>query len=260
MSDSFPPGGSSEDELGQPRLSGPAPQHDGFQGPRASFSPLTGATPAFDIGAAFSYGWRGFTANVGPLAIIALAVVLVNFVYGLLNWLVNGSWLLSILLSIGSTFVSMVISLGLVRAALAILDGRRPEIADLTSTDGIGVYLVTSLIVSAAIGLGLILCVIPGLVAALLTQFYGYAIVDRRLDALSSASNASPGGAITASVQVVTGNLGSVLVLGIVSLVINLVGALLCGFGLLVTLPVTAIAIAYAWRSFTGGFIAASSN
>jgi uncharacterized membrane protein len=59
-----------------------------------------------------------------------------------------------------------------------------------------------------------------------------------------------------ASFEVVSGNVGQLLLLAIVCLVLNLVGALLCGVGLLVTLPMTAIAIAYAWRFFTGGMIA----
>jgi uncharacterized membrane protein len=98
--------------------------------------------------------------------------------------------------------------------------------------------------------------VIPGLIAGFLLQFYGYAIVDRRVDVTSVAPNADPIGAMRTSFEVVSKNVGQLLLLAIVVFVINLVGVLLCGLGLLVTLPVTAIAIAYAWRFFTGGVIA----
>jgi uncharacterized membrane protein len=37
---------------------------------------------------------------------------------------------------------------------------------------------------------------------------------------------------------------------------LNFAGLLLCIVGLLVTVPVTAIAVAYAWRYFSGGRIA----
>ena len=46
------------------------------------------------------------------------------------------------------------------------------------------------------------------------------------------------------------------ILLFILAFLINLVGALLCGVGLLFTYPITAVAIAYAWRTLTGGRIA----
>jgi uncharacterized membrane protein len=202
-----------------------------------------------------SFGWRSFTANLGPLLGIAGAVVLANLGISALNWVLGDGLITSAFFSIATSLVSMMISLGLIRAALAIVDGWKPEIAELSSTDGIGVYLVASVIVSVVVGIGLVACVLPGLVAAFLFQFYGYAVVDRRADAYSVAANADPIAALRTSFQVVTKNLGSVLVLALVSFAINLVGALLCGIGLLVSLPVTAIALAYAWRAFTGGDI-----
>jgi hypothetical protein len=188
--------------------------------------------------------------------IIALGVLVAQILINTLNWLGGDSRFLQLLFSILGAFISLIISLGLIRAALAILDGRRPELGDLLSTDGIGVYIVASLLVSVVVGVGLILCVIPGLIAGFLLQFFGYAIVDRRVDAGSVAPNADPIGAMRASFEIVSSNVGQLLLLAIVCFVLNLVGALLCGVGLLVTLPMTAIAIAYAWRFFTGGLIA----
>ena len=59
-----------------------------------------------------------------------------------------------------------------------------------------------------------------------------------------------------ASFQVTSKNIGDLILLALLAIVANLVGALLCGIGLLVSLPVTAIAVAYAWRYFSGGVIA----
>ena len=211
---------------------------------------------AFDIGTALSYGWKGFTNNIGPLAIIALAVLVVNAVVNWMNWISRDSSFFAFVISLVGAFVSLVISLGLIRAALAILDGRRPELGDLLSTDGIGVYIVASLLVALIVGVGLVLCIIPGLIAGYLLQFYGYAIVDRKVDATAVAPQSDPMGAMRASFEITSKNVGNLILLAIVSIVLNIVGVLLCGIGLLVTLPVTAIAIAYAWRYFTGGLIA----
>ena len=96
--------------------------------------------------------------------------------------------------------------------------------------------------------LGLLLCVIPGLFLAFMWQFYGYTIAD--------GDTPDPIGALTRSWNLVKDNVGSLLVLARVLLLLNFLGALLCGIGLLVTLPVTAIAVAFAWRTVTGGRVA----
>lgn len=213
-------------------------------------------TRAFSIGDAIGYGWRGLMNNLAPLVLIALVALLANGMVNLLQRAGGHGWFWTILTTVIATFVSLVISLGLIRAALAITDGRRPELPDLLSTDGIGVYLVASLLVSLIIAVGLVLLIIPGLIAGFLLEFYGYAIVDRRVDAGSSAANADPIGSMRASFEVVSRNFGQLLLFALACLGLNIFGALLCGVGLLVSLPVTAIALAYAWRYFSGGVIA----
>jgi uncharacterized membrane protein len=205
---------------------------------------------------AIGYGWKGFTSNIGPLALIGLVLVVAS---ALSNWLSRGfdNFFLTLAGGLLSAFISLVIGLGLIRAALAILDGGRPSVEQLVSTRDIGPYILASLLVALIVVVGLVLCVIPGLVAGFLLQFYGYAIIDRKADSVTTAPQSTPTGAIRASFEVVAANVGPLLLLAVLCFVVNLAGALLCGIGLLVTLPVTAIAIAYAWRYFSGGRIAA---
>ena len=205
---------------------------------------------------AIGYGWKGFTANIGPLVIIGLVLAVATV---LSNWLSRGfdSWLLTITGNVLSVFISLVIGLGLIRAALAILDGGRPSVDQLVSTKDIGPYIIASLLVAVIVTVGLILCVVPGLIAGFLLQFYGYAIIDRKTDSVTTAPQSSPTGAIRASFEVVAANIGPLILLAVLCFLLNVAGALLCGVGLLVSLPVTSIAIAYAWRYFSGGRIAA---
>ena len=203
---------------------------------------------------AIGYGWRGFTQNIGPLVVIGLILVLTSIAT---NWLSRGfdNWLLSLAGSALALFISLVIGLGLIRAALAIVDGRRPSVEELLSTRDIGPYFVASIIVAVIVTVGLLLCVLPGLIAGFALQFYGYAIIDHKVDAVATAPQSSPTGAIRASTQVVSANVGPLILLALLCFVLNIIGAILCGIGLLVTLPVTAIAVAYAWRYFSGGRI-----
>ena len=63
--------------------------------------------------------------------------------------------------------------------------------------------------------------------------------------------------AITSSVKLVSANLGQALLLALLSFVIVLIGACLCGVGLLVAYPVVTIATAYAYKKFRNQPVAA---
>ncbi len=216
--------------------------------------PATAPRPPFSATDALGYGWKGFTANIAPLAVIGLVLVLVSIAT---NWLSRGfdSALISLAGSLLATFLSLVVGLGLIRAALAILDGGRPSVEQLLSTRDVWPYFLASVVVAAIVTVGLLLCVIPGLIAGFLLQFYGYAIIDKKSDSVTTAPESTPIGAIRASVEVVTANIGPLILLAVLCFLLNIAGALLCGVGLLVTLPVSAISVAYAWRYFSGGRI-----
>jgi uncharacterized membrane protein len=66
------------------------------------------------------------------------------------------------------------------------------------------------------------------------------------------AGEESPIEALRRSQQLVSGNFGTVLGLAIVLVLINMVGALLCGVGLLFTAGITAVTWAYAYRALSG--------
>ena len=95
---------------------------------------------------------------------------------------------------------------------------------------------------------GLILCIIPGIIAAFMLSFYGFYVIDR---------NMTPSEALSASFGLVRDNFGKVFLVILVAFVINFVGALLCGIGLLVTAPICWIILAYAYRKLNHEPVAA---
>lgn len=222
----------------------PPPPPPGYQSPMGG----PAARPPFSATDALGYGWRGFSGNIGPILIIALVIVAINIVTNWFGFIAGDSTILNLVVQLIGWFVSLVISIGLIRAALAIVDGRSPELNDLLSTNNLVTYFVASLLAGLIVAVGFLLCIIPGLIAIFLLQFFGYAIVDGR--------TSDPIEALKISYGLVSKNLGELLLFGILVFLVNLVGALLCGIGLLVTLPLTAIAIAYTWRYFSQGMIA----
>jgi hypothetical protein len=207
------------------------------------------ATPRFSAGEAISYGWDAFKANAGPLVLLIVLILVTNT---LLGWLApDRSTVLMIGWSALQLFVSLVLGLGVIRVALAVLDGRTPYVNDLVSTRGLLPYTIATLLFSVIVTIGLILCIIPGLIAGFLLQFYSFAILDDR-----STSGADPIAALRRSYEVTSANVGGLILLALACIGINFIGAMLCGLGLLVSIPVSWVAIAYAWRFFTRGPIA----
>jgi hypothetical protein len=200
--------------------------------------------PAFSTGTAISYGFEGFKRNAGLFILAILAIAAVN---ALVNWLRPDGFFGGLAWNLVSAAVSIAIGMAVVRAGLAVVDGRRVEVADLLRTDDLVGYIVAWLLVSVIVGVGFVLLIVPGLIAAFLLAFTSFAVLDRHED---------PIGALKTSYRLTSGNVGEVLVLFLVLIALNFIGALLCGLGLFVTLPLSVIATAYAWRWFTNGPIA----
>jgi uncharacterized membrane protein len=243
----------------------PPPAADGFGAVPPPYGPAAGAAPVarprFSAGEAISYGWDAFKANAGPLVLTILMILLINT---LLSWLGPSSSVLddnlalapfeivvSVAWSVLQVFVSLLLGLGVIRVALAVLDGRTPYVNDLVSTRGLLPYTIATLLFAVIVTIGLILCIIPGLIAGFLLQFYAFAILDDR-----SGGEADPIAALRRSLQITSNNVGGLILLALACIGINIIGAMLCGLGLLVSIPVSWIAIAYAWRFFTNGTIA----
>ena len=208
------------------------------------------------MGDAISYGWKGFTSNVGAVLLIVLVVVVVGAGLNVLATVFDNTFVQFVFSLIG-TVVGFVMALGLIRAALAITDGQKPSVGQIFQGDGVVQYIIAAVVIGLAfsllnlVGLVTILLLpvtfIVTLVLSFFIQFFGYAILDENKSAFEGISR---------SFEVVRSNFGELLLLWLAAVGINIVGALLCGIGLLVTLPLTAIAWAYAWRRVTNGMVA----
>jgi uncharacterized membrane protein len=146
------------------------------------------------------------------------------------------------------TVMSAVMQAGIARGVLAITDGRPFEVATMFKFDNVVTVVIAGLLVGVASGIGLILCVIPGLIVLFFSQFYVWFIVDKQLGAVDS---------IKASFSLVNKNVGTMVLFFLASLLAYIVGAILCGVGLLVAVPVVYLAQGYAYRRLQGEQVAA---
>jgi uncharacterized membrane protein len=199
-----------------------------------------------DVGTAVSYAWKKFQQFAGPLIGIVLVIVAVELVGGILRFTIKNFFLGFIVYAL-FFIVAQILTIGIINAALMITRGETPAIGTVFATEYLGPFILASIIYGAAVFVGTVLCIIPGILAAIFFGFYGFYVLDQHLGAAES---------IAASFNLVKEHFGRVFLVLLVAFLLNLVGALLCGIGLLVTAPMCWIMFGYAYRWLNGQPIA----
>jgi uncharacterized membrane protein len=219
---------------------------------------VPGGGAPFQVGEAFSYGWKKFQEYLGPILIAMLIFIVVGGAVNFIASLLGGGFgeltdpedvgigmffgVGYLFFSLLSALVSLLIQAAVVRGALKITEGERIELSTFLSTEHLGQIVLASILLAIGTAIGLILCIVPGLILIFFSQFTYQFILDKGLPAFD---------AIKASFALVNKNLVSVIGLFFASILAFIVGALLCGVGLIVAIPVTIIATAYAYKLMT---------
>lgn len=257
----------------------PPPPAGGYGPPPGGYGPPPGGWPAQDphrstyqISDAISFGWRKFVDHLGPIAIGMLAIIGVTaLVYAVgLSILVGavaaadwqdvldlgqftqtpGEWAALGGLAVGysivslvSALLSLVVSAGIIRAALDMTRGGTVLVSRIFSLDNVLHVILAAIVLPILIGIGLVLFVLPGIVIWFYTIFTLHFIVDKRQNVIE---------AIASSFRFTHANLGPLIGFFVVGVILNFAGALACGVGLLVTIPMTILASAYTYRVLQG--------
>lgn len=220
-----------------------------------------GPTPYSPV-EAVKYGWNAFTRNVAPflvLTIVSLAIgVTISFAT---NLIATGSVLgvreygatpdlgemlatqaLSLLGSFFTTLIGWVIGMAMMRGAIDVVDTGHTDLGAMFSRVNWGAAIGAAALGTLAMWVGIVACVIPGLIIGFLLWFISPAVID----------GASATGALAASYRFTSGNVGDVLLFGLLTAVLLVVGVCTCGLGILVVTPVMTIGMAYTWRVLQG--------
>ncbi|WP_068376122.1 hypothetical protein [Rhodococcus sp. EPR-157] len=230
-----------------------------------------GTQPAtLSVGAALTYGWKKFVANIGVwLAFMALfggllvafyiVAVAVVFTTMLAAESTEDSAFASAADGTGFSVGTMVMTsiagiLGflasavLIRGALLELDGVRPGFGAFWRLPNVGqlvLFGIATAVISGVVNtvdpfVSLAFSLLLGIAIWFAVQF----ILDRGMSALTS---------VVANIRLLGSSPGQLALLYLALVGINLVGAVLCGIGLIFTVPMTMIATTYAYRVLTGG-------
>jgi uncharacterized membrane protein len=150
-----------------------------------------------------------------------------------------------LLLEIVGNLVSLLITLGWMRVALEITNGVKPEIGDVFKAQGYWPFILASILFFIGTVIGLILLVVPGLIFVATFGFYGFVIAQRG-DGVGVLES------LQRSHEVTRGHRWHLFGMAIVLVLVNIVGLLACGVGVIFTSGITLIAWAYAYRVLSG--------
>jgi uncharacterized membrane protein len=200
----------------------PPPNWSSTPGPTASFTPPTSVS--VNTMGWISAGWDLVKADM-------------------VAWIV-GALLMLVLSGVVPVILQGAMIIGLHIMAIKKIQGRTPEFADVFK--GFNYFvpgLVAALLISVGVMFGMILCIVPGLVIAAATMFAYLFIVDRNMDFWP---------AIQASHEVVKNDYVGFTIFFLALGVLQIIGAILCFVGLLVTLPIMYCAITVAYKETVG--------
>jgi uncharacterized membrane protein len=232
-----------------------------------------GGAGGYSVGNAFTYGWNKFTANLGQILVAVIVLVaalivlqIIGFVFanaaacdptvnlrtgevencgGIFSLQTFVQWGFSLI----SWIVSMIIGAAIVRAALMLTEGKQLDAAQLLKPHKLGDVVVASVLIGIATFVGFILCIIPGLLVMFFTSYTLYFLMDKEeLGAID---------AIKASFDFTKNNVANVILWFLVSVLAWFVGAILCGIGLIVAIPVVLIGTAYTYKTLNNEPVAA---
>lgn len=197
-----------------------------------------------------TFGWQTFKSRpwifVGAFLIVAVANGIVNVVAGGIEGTADviggmGLVLLYIVSIVGSTILTTYIGMGTTNFILRAHD----ETTSVRTNDLIRVhpfitYLAAELLTGIAVLIGLILLIVPGIILAIALSFAPYLVIDKRLGAIA---------ALKESIRLTRGNRWKLFLLMLAICGLNIVGALALLVGLFVSVPVSMLAIAHAYRT-----------
>ncbi|MBN1561983.1 hypothetical protein JW998_17150 [candidate division KSB1 bacterium] len=183
-----------------------------------------------NLGDWISRAWDMVIADIGSFIILGL-------IYIAIIAITSGT-------VIGEFFFIGPLSVGFFFVIFEKMRGKDINIGDITKGFSFFIAAILSnILIALFIAVGLIFCIIPGLIIAALYIFTPAFIVEKKLDFWQ---------AMEASRKVVMNHLLEMVIFTLILGLINFAGLLLCGIGLLFTVPLSFAAMAIAYDDLVG--------
>ena len=274
----YPPGGYPPPPGGYPPPPGGYPPPPGNYPPPQGNYPPTGypgapgfGAPGYSVGEAVSWAWIKFSKNV---AAILVPTLVFGVVYAVLQGVIQaissafstvdsssygdgysasvslglGGIVASVIGGIVTVIVAAVVQSAYIGGMLDIANGQPVEIGSFFKPRNVVNVIIASVLSSIIVAIGVLLCIVPGVIATILLLFTTAVVVDRNVSGIDG---------LTTSFNIAKANFGPVALTWLTTIGIFIVGTLACLVGLIVAYPVVSLITVYAYRKLSGGPVAA---
>lgn len=194
---------------------------------------------SFSKTAAISFGWDKFKENILLLLAVFFIIGGVSFMFNVSDKL-GFSALMMLVVGLVSFVVQSVLEMGAIRIVLNIRAGHKAEFANLISEmSQLLNFILAQILVLVVVMIGTMLLIIPGIIATVGLFFVPYIVIDKKL---------GPVEAMKESWRLTKGHKWNLLWFGSILIIMNMLGMMAFGIGLLVTLPISFLATVYAYK------------
>jgi hypothetical protein len=197
----------------------------------------------FSATGAITFAWETFKKRTWFFVGMTFVVGVVSWVIGALVGSVTASSdsasaaLLGFALNLS---LSTLLNMGVIAYALKAHDSpEKAELMDLWHPQVFLPYLGSTILVFLCVAFGFILLIVPGIIVGLMLMFTPYLVVDKNLGAVE---------AMKESRRITEGSKWQLCILAALLFLMNVAGAIALLVGLLVSVPVSMLAVAHAYR------------
>lgn len=189
----------------------------------------------FSIGDSLKKGWESTKTHLGFLIGYEIILFFLVFIFSLGN-----DRILGILWRTLGFVVMVLVKIGLYNSALLIARNIKPNFDQLYINWRLAVsWIIANFLFGLMFVIGFLLLIVPGLYVLARFGLFPFALVDGHLGPIEALQESS---------RLTEGLRWKLLLLWLAFAGINILGALVFGIGLFITIPVTLLALAYVYR------------
>ena len=198
----------------------------------------------FSVGEALRFGTNTAWSNLPFFIAVGSIVWLIHAVPHILNAALPPDRIdLFFIINLTGWILAVIVELGFLNIILRFAHGKKANIADLFKHyEAFFPYIFAAILYGLIVLAGLVLFIIPGIIWSLRFQFFGFLILEHDLGPIE---------ALKRSFHITRGSTLKLLGFSLLFILINFMGALCLLVGLLFTVPLTMLALAYIYHKLT---------
>lgn len=206
----------------------------------------------FSVSTALRFGWETFKKRPWFLVGATLLVFILSWIISAIQNMENSVVVLGFFIFLAALGASTLLDMGFTALYLRAHDNvSKASLDDLWHPKPFWQYLVATVIISFLVLAGLILLIVPGLILMTLFAFTKFLVIDRNLGPIE---------AMKESVRISRGHRLDLFLLLLVLIIINILGVIALLVGLLVTVPVSVLTLAHAYRTLSSTSLGTSAH